>query len=105
MKRLVVGLAAMLIAASIIAPYSIGAIMHSNTIAAEGERTKEGRFGFLTVEIGCTSGERVHVRVTVTQDDANSVAEGWTRATCTGADRQQLPVRVRAKSMTRLAAG
>ena len=43
------------------------------------------RFHIVTGPLACTAGERVFVRVTVTQRATGAVAEGRTRLWCTGA--------------------
>jgi hypothetical protein len=104
MKRIAMVIALVIIVALFVAPYTIFANMHSNTIDPVATVGEQGKFGYVTALIACTAGERLSVRVTVTQEDANSVAEGRTYATCTEGE-QRLKVRVWAQTMTRLGKG
>ena len=59
-----------------------------NTIDAVAHQTEDGRQIVVTGPIVCTAGERVTLRVTVTQRSTGAVGQGHTRFTCTGALQQ-----------------
>jgi hypothetical protein len=63
-----------------------------NTVDAVAQMTGNGRHLLVTGPIGCTAGERAHIRVTVTQRTTGAVAEGHTLVRCAG-DTQQWAVR------------
>ena len=56
----------------------------ANTMDPVASVTDHGRDLIVTGPIGCTEGERVYLRVTVTQRATGAVAEGRTLITCTG---------------------
>lgn len=62
-----------------------------NTIDPVAIVTDNGHHLVMTGPITWTAGERVYLRVTVTQRETGAVAEGRTRETCTG-DTQQWEV-------------
>jgi hypothetical protein len=103
MKRIVVLCAAM-VAALFVAPLPSLAAIHSNTLDPIGIVGGESTYGLVTALIHCDIGERVSVRVTVTQEDANSVAQGRASATCTD-QVQRIEIRVWSMEMTKLATG
>ena len=59
-----------------------------NTIDPVSHTNESGAQLIVTGPIACTAGERVTLRVTVTQRSTGAVAEGRTRFTCTGALQQ-----------------
>jgi len=65
----------------------------ANTINPIAIVTDGGRHILATGPIACTQGERLHLRVTVTQRSTGAVAEGRTLDTCTG-DTQPWEVHV-----------
>ena len=62
--------------------------MTANTINPVALVTDGGHHIVVTGPIACTAGERVHIRVSVTQRTTGAVAEGRTLARCTGALQQ-----------------
>lgn len=56
----------------------------ANTMNPVALVTDGGRHVLVTGPVACTAGERLHLRVTVTQRSTGAVAEGRTLATCTG---------------------
>jgi hypothetical protein len=60
----------------------------ANTIDPVATVTDQGRQLIVTGPIGCTTGERAYLRVTVTQRATGAVAEGRTLLTCTGGTQQ-----------------
>ena len=74
----------------LIAPVALARVV-LNTINPVAIVTDNGRHLVVTGPIACTSGEKVYLRVTVTQRSTGAVAEGRTRLTCTG-DTQQWEV-------------
>jgi len=63
----------------------------ANTMDPVAIVTDGGRHVIVTGPISCTGGERLHLRVTVTQRSTGAVAEGRTLDTCIG-DTQQWEV-------------
>ena len=60
----------------------------ANTIDSVASVTDHGRHLIVTGPIGCTAGERAHLRVTVTQRTTGAVAEGRALINCTGSLQQ-----------------
>jgi hypothetical protein len=60
----------------------------ANTIDPVARVTDHGRQLVVTGPIACAEGERLHLRVTVTQRTTGAVAEGRTLVPCTGATQQ-----------------
>jgi hypothetical protein len=75
-----------------------------NTIDLVAHLTEGGRELTVTGPIACTAGERLTLRVTVTQRSTGAVAEGHTRFMCTGA-LQQWEVRIVRHKKAAFAAG
>ena len=59
-----------------------------NTIDPTAVVTDDGRQLIVTGPIGCTSGERAFLHVTVTQRTTGAIAEGDTRVVCSGQSQQ-----------------
>jgi hypothetical protein len=59
-----------------------------NTIDPIAVLTDDGRHVILTGPVECTTGERLHTRLTLSQRSTGAVAEGRTFDTCTGAPQQ-----------------
>ena len=60
----------------------------TNTIDPLATLADHGRLIIATGPISCTRGERVFLRVTVTQRETGAVAEGRGRVVCTGNNQQ-----------------
>jgi hypothetical protein len=86
-RRLPALLAVPLLAGLLAAPLASAKIMR-NTIDPVALVTGEGLHLFVTGPFVCTAGERMHLRLTVTQRATGALAEGRTLALCTGADQQ-----------------
>ena len=71
------------LAAVCVAPLVFARVAY-NTIDPVASVTDNGRHILVTGPIGCTVGERVYLRVTVTQRATGAVAEGNTFRTCIG---------------------
>ena len=87
MKSLVPAALVMTIVGVCLAPMAF-ARLTQNTIDPLATVTDNGRHLIVTGPIGCTEGERAHLRVTVTQRTTGATAEGRTLVTCTGAIQQ-----------------
>jgi hypothetical protein len=104
MSRRGILLVSVLVVVLFVAPDSTIANMHSNTIDPVAVLGDQGKDGDVTVLIACDAGEWVTVRLTVTQENTNSLAEGHSFAICIG-DQQRLKVRVNAGYQTFLGEG
>ena len=71
----------------ILAPRALAKVVF-NTIDTLATLTDRGRLVIATGPITCTRGERVFLRVTVTQRTTGAVAEGRSRVVCTGNNQQ-----------------
>jgi hypothetical protein len=71
----------------LVAP-SIAGVRLGNTIDPLVSLSEEGRHLVVTGPITCPEGDRVRMRVTVTQRTTGAIAEGITHVVCTG-DQQQ----------------
>lgn len=70
-----------------------------NTIDPIAVLTDGGRHLILTGPVGCTAGERLHTRLTLSQRSTGAIAEGRTLDTCTGAPQQwELSASIRGKA-------
>jgi hypothetical protein len=90
-KRLKITLLALGLSATTAPPTFAGVAL--NTIDPSALVTNNGRHIMVSGPIACTAGERVTLRVTVTQRTTGAVAHGRTRFTCAG-DLQQWEVHV-----------
>lgn len=90
-KRLKITLLAFGLSATTAPPAFAGVSL--NTIDPSALVTNNGWHIVVSGPIACTAGERVTLRVTVTQRTTGAVAHGRTRFTCAG-DLQQWEVRV-----------
>jgi len=86
-RRRLVSSAIVLLAALFVAPLAFTKIVY-NTIDPLATVTDNGRLVIATGPISCTRGERLFLRVTVTQRATGAVAEGSTRIVCTGNNQQ-----------------
>lgn len=80
------------------------AFLTANTIDGLATYTRDGTRVRATGPIGCTSGERVSIRVTVTQSSNGARARKTWTGRCTG-EIQHWPVRARASHGTRFETG
>ena len=71
----------------ILAPLSFAKVV-INTIDSLATLADHGRLVIATGPISCTRGERVYLRVTITQRETGAVAEGRGRVVCTGNNQQ-----------------
>ena len=71
----------------ILAPLSFAKVV-INTIDSLATLADHGRLVIATGPISCTRGERVYLRVTITQRETGAVAEGRSRVLCTGNSQQ-----------------
>ena len=76
----------------------------ANTIDGQATSTRDGARVRATGPIGCTSGERVSIRVTVTQSATGARARKTWTGRCTG-EIQHWQVRARARQGTRFETG
>jgi hypothetical protein len=104
MSRRAILLVSVLVVVLFGAPSSTVANMHSNTIDPAAVLGPQGRQADVTVLLSCDPGEWLTVRLTVTQEDTNSLAEGHTFEICTG-PVQRLKTRVYAGYATALGEG
>jgi hypothetical protein len=65
-------------------PLSPGIIFVGPGLSTPVELAENGRLLFVGGHITCDPGERVRVRVTVSQESTGAIAEGFTQETCTG---------------------
>ena len=86
-RRLASVAIALTLAALFVAPWAFAKITY-NTIDPLAVVTDNGRLVIATGPISCTRGERVFLRVTVTQRPTGAVAEGSGRVVCTGNNQQ-----------------
>lgn len=77
----------MTVAGMLVAPMAFARIT-ANTIDAVATVTDHGRQLVVTGPIACTEGERLSLRVTVTQRATGAVAMGRTVVSCTGGNQQ-----------------
>jgi hypothetical protein len=102
MKRrlLVVGFAAL----TLLGADAASAFLTANTIDGHATYTRDGTRVRATGPIGCTSGERVSIRVTVTQAATGARARKTWTGRCTG-EIQHWQVRARARQGARFETG
>lgn len=81
-----------------------GAFIAANTIDAQSTSTRGGTRVRTTGPIGCTRGERLSIRVTVTQPATGARARKSWNSRCTG-EIQHWQVRARARHRTRFETG
>ena len=81
-----------------------GAFLSANTIDAQATYTRDGAWVRATGPIGCTHGERVLIRVTVTQATTGARARKSWKRRCTG-ELQHWQIRARARHGTSFQAG
>jgi len=83
-----------------------GARIARNTIDPVALVTDDGRHLVVTGPLACTAGEKVYLRVTVTQRATGAVAEGHTRFLCEGeTETQQWEVHAVTHGKARFAEG
>ncbi len=76
------------IVVSVFAAPTVFARITANTIDPVARVTDHGRQLVVTGPIACAEGERLHLRVTVTQRPTGAVAEGRAVVPCTGGTQQ-----------------
>ncbi len=97
-------IAAVLVAALLGVTAPASAFISANTIDRHATYRKNGTHVRTTGPIGCSRGERISIRITITQRATGGWArQRWT-ARCTG-ELQHWQVRARARHRTRFASG